>query len=325
MTKKILAALSAALCFSAAGAFAEPVTLSLVTGGTSGVYYPLGGAIAQVVTEKTAGSATPLDVRAQASGASKDNCDLVESNRAQLAIAQNDTADAAYNGKAPFTTPRPKLRAIARLYPEYLHVIAKANGSVKSLRDFEGKRTGVGARASGNEVNSREIFKLLGLQYGLNSQKNKLTPIFLPYAETAEQFKADKVEGFIFTVGTPNQVVRDLMAKGGARFVPIEGSEAERITSAMPYLVRDDIPAGTYPGQTVAVPTLAVQAMFMANEDVPEEVVYQLTKTLFENLAAVAKVYPKGADIALARAAQGVTIPVHPGAARYLKEKGIIK
>lgn len=323
--KRMFIAAAVTLCLTAPAAFSEPLPLSFVTGGTSGVYYPLGGAIAQVVNQKTAGTATPLALSAQASGASKDNCDLVDHNRAQLALAQNDTADAAYAGKTPFTSKHQNLRAVARIYPEYLHVIAKAGGSVGALKDFEGKRVGVGARASGNEVNSREIFKLLGLQYGLNSQKNKLTPIFLPYAETAEQFKADKVEGFIFTVGTPNQVVRDLMAAGGARFVPIEGSEADRITTALPYLVRDAIPAGTYPGQTAAVPTLAVQAILVANADLPDDAVYLLTKTLFENLREVAKIYPKGAEIALSRAAQGVTIPFHPGAERYLKEKGVLK
>ena len=323
--KRMFIAATAALCLAAPAAFAEPLSLNFVTGSTSGVYYPLGEAIAQVVNQKTAGTATPLSLRIQSSGASKDNCDLVDHNRAQLALAQNDTADAAYAGKTPFTSKHPNLRAVARIYPEYLHVIAKASGGVGALKDFEGKRVGVGTRGGGNESTSREIFKRLGLQYGLSKQTSNITPIFLPYAETAEQFKAGKIDGFIFTVGTPNKPLQDLMAAGGARFVPIEGAEADRITATLPYLVRDAIPAGTYPGQTAAVPTLAVQAILVANADLPEDAVYLLTKTLFENLRDVAKVYPKGAEIALSRAAQGVTIPFHPGAERYLKERGVLK
>ena len=193
------------------------------------------------------------------------------------------------------------MRAIARLYPEYLHVVASKDSGVTKLEDFKGKKVSVGARGSGNEVNCRQIFGFYGLDY-----KN-VEPIFLPYGETADQFKDRQLDGFVFTIGTPNPAM------------------ADEIVAKFPYLVKDAIPAKTYKGQENAVPTLSVQAILVANKNMPDDVAYALTKTLFENLGDVAKAHNKGAEISLQHAADGVTIPFHPGAAKYLKEKGALK
>ena len=304
------------LFLGATAAFADPALLTFATGGTSGVYFPLGGAISQVLTEKSGGA---LAVTAQATGASGENMRLVEAGDVNFAIVQNDVADAAFNGKAPFTTKLGKVRAIARLYPEYLHVVASMGSGVKKMEDFKGKKVSVGARGSGNEVNCRQIFGLFGLDY-----KN-IEPIFLPYGETADQFKDRQVDGFVFTIGTPNPAIQDITTAQKVQFVPLEGPKVDEITASFPYLVKDAIPAGTYKGQDAAVPTLSVQAILVAGENMPDDIAYTLTKTLFENLEAVAKAHNKGAEISLAHAADGVTIPFHPGAARYLKEKGVLK
>lgn len=303
--------LSAAICQAA-----DAKRLTLATGGTSGVYFPLGGAIANMLGDKSGGN---LSVTAQATGASGENMRLVEAGEVDFAIVQNDVADAAFNGTAPFKNKLGDVRALGRLYPEYLHVVASKDSGIRNLEDFKGKKISVGARGSGNEVNCRQIFDFYGLDY-----KN-LQPIFLPYGETADQFKDRNLDGFVFTIGTPNPAIQDITTTQDVVFVPLFGEKADKVIAKFPYMVKDAIPAGTYKGQADAVPTLSVQAILVANKDMPEAVAYELTKLLYENSEAVAKAHNKGSEIKLANATDGVTIPLHPGAARYFKEKGLIK
>lgn len=292
--------------------------LTLATGGTSGVYFPLGGAIGQVLGDKTGGD---LSVTAQSTGASGENMRLVNEGDVDFAIVQNDVADAAFNGAPPFKKENKltKARALGRLYPEYLHVVASKNSGINKLEDFKGKKISVGARGSGNELNCRQIFDFYGLDY-----KN-LEPIFLPYGETADQFKDRNIDGFVFTIGTPNPAIQDITTSQDVNFIPVDGAQADQIISKFPFLVKDAIPAKTYKGQDADVPTLSVQAILVANEDMPDEVAYEITKTLYENTDAVAKAHNKGAEININNAVDGVTIPLHPGALKYFMEKGILK
>ena len=296
---------------------ADQKRLTLATGGTSGVYFPLGGAIGQVLGSNGDGN---LSITAQATGASGENMRLVQGGDVDFAIVQNDIAESAYNGKTPFKADEKmtKVRALGRLYPEYLHVVASKDSGIKTMDDFKGKKVSVGARGSGNEVNCRQIFDFYGLDY-----KN-LEPIFLPYGETADQFKDRNLDAFVFTIGTPNPAIQDITTTQQVEFIPVDGKQADEIIAKFPYLVKDSIPANTYKGQDKDVPTLSVQAMLIANEDMPEEVAYQLTKTLYENTEAIAKAHNKGAEIKLDRAKDGVTIPFHPGAERYFREKGLM-
>lgn len=317
MKRIVTLALAGALLFCAAVASAaDTARLTMATGGTSGVYYPLGGAISQVLTSKSGGT---ISVTPQATGASGENMRLTHAGDVQLAILQNDVADAAFKGVEPYKQEFSNVRAIARLYPEYLHVVASENSGIKTIADFKGKKISVGARGSGNEVNCRQLFKFFGLDY-----KN-IQPIFLPYGETADQFKDRALDAFVFTIGTPNPAVQDITTSQKVNFVPLAGKEVDEIVKTYPYLVKDQIPAKTYNGQDSAVPTLAVQAMLVVNKDLPEALVYQITKLLFENIGDVAKAHNKGAEITLQHAADGVTIPFHPGAEKYLREKGILK
>ncbi len=317
MKRICILALSAALILAAATAFAaDTKRLTMATGGTSGVYFPLGGAISQVLTNKSNGA---LSITAQATGASGENMRLTQANEVDLAIVQNDVAHSAYNGLEPFKKKLGDVRAIARLYPEYLHVVASKDSGVKTLADFKGKKVSVGARGSGNEVNCRQMFGFYGLNY------DNIKPIFLPYGETADQFKDRALDGFVFTIGTPNPAIQDITTAQEVVFVPLDGAKSDEIVAKFPYLVKDAIPANTYRGQTQPVPTLSVQAILVVNKDMPDDVAYTITKTLFDNVDAVAKAHNKGAEITLKQATDGVTIPFHPGAAKFLKEKGVLK
>lgn len=316
--KKILGLLIAAALFfgTITAQAADSSRLTLATGGTSGVYFPLGGAIAQTLGSKSNGK---LAVTSQATGASGENMRLVEAGEVDFAIVQNDVADAAFNGTEPFKNKLGNVRALGRLYPEYLHVVASKDSGIKNLEDFKGKKISVGARGSGNEVNCRQIFDFYGLDY-----KN-LQPIFLPYSETADQFKDRNLDGFVFTIGTPNPAIQDITTTQDVTFVPLTGKKVDEVISKFPFLVKDNIPAGTYKGQDNAVPTLSVQAILVANKDMPDDVAYELAKLLYENTDSIAKAHNKGNEIKVENATDGVTIPLHPGAEKYLKEKGVLK
>lgn len=309
--------LSSMLVLMAVAAFAaDAKRLTMGTGGTSGVYFPLGGAISQILSSKSGGA---LSVTAQATGASGENMRLVDANEVDIAIVQNDVAHAAVNGLEPFKNKLGNVRAIARLYPEYVHVVASKGSGVTKLEDFKGKKVSVGARGSGNEVNCRQMFEFYGLDY------NNITPIFLPYGETADQFKDRAIDGFVFTIGTPNPAIQDITTAQEVVFVPLDGAKSDAVVSKFPYLVKDAIPAGVYKGQTAPVPTLSVQAILVVNKDLSDNVVYAITKALFDNLGDVAKAHNKGTEITLKQATDGITIPFHAGATKYLKENGVMK
>lgn len=289
--------------------------LTLGTGGTAGVYYPLGGAIAQLITKKY----PDIEVTAQSTGATAENLRLIQANDVDLAIVQNDLTHAAYNGETPFPSPLRNLRAIARLYPEYLHVVANINSGINTMYDFKGKKISVGARGSGNEANCRQIFEFYGLNY------TNIEPIFLPYGETADHFKDRQLDAFVFTIGTPNPAIQDITTLQKIRFIPVDGAERAAIVAKYPYFAKDQIPANSYNGQTEPVETLSVQAILIASQSLSDDAAYKIAKSIFENLPELKNAHHKAGEFDIAKFQDGVTIPLHSGAERYFKEKGLLK
>ncbi len=289
--------------------------LTMGTGGTAGVYYPLGGAMAQLITEKYPN----IEVTAQATGATGENLRLIQAHDIDLAIVQNDLTHAAFNGEAPFTGKQEDLRAIARLYPEYLHVVATTESGIKRMEDFKGKKISVGARGSGNEANCRQIFDSFGLNY------TNIEPIFLPYGETADMIKDRQIDALVFTIGTPNPAIQDITTLQSLVFVPVDGAQRDEVVSKFPYLTKDTLPANTYNGQTAPVETLSVQAVLIANKNLSDDTVYSITKAIFDNLPELTTAHNTASLFSAERFMDGVTIPLHPGAERYFREKGLIK
>jgi TRAP transporter TAXI family solute receptor len=313
MIRKTLPLLVAALLACLPALAGERLTMG--TGGTAGVYYPLGGAMAQLITSKYPN----IEVTAQSTGATGENLRLTQVHDVDLAIVQNDLTHAAYNGEAPFTAKLGDLRAIARLYPEYLHVVASVESGIKTMDGFKGKKVSVGARGSGNEANCRQIFSFYGLDY------DNIQPIFLPYGETADMFKDRQIDAFVFTIGTPNPAIQDITTMQEIVFVPVDGPQRDEIVAKYPYFAKDAIPADSYKGQTKPVETLSVQAMLIANKNLSDDTVYAITKAIFDNLPELQNAHHKAAEFDAKRFMDGVTIPLHPGAERYFKEKGLIK
>ncbi|MDN7143056.1 TAXI family TRAP transporter solute-binding subunit [Pseudomonas sp. JQ170] len=309
-----LFAAAAALTASSA-AFAAPTFINILTGGTSGVYYPIGVALSQAYSTGIEGSRTSV----QATKASVENLNLLEAGRGELALALADSVADAWNGEAEagFKKPLTKLRAIASTYPNYIQVVASEESGIKTLEDLKGKRISVGAPKSGTELNARAIFKAAGLSY---EDMGKVE--YLPYAESVELIKNRQLDATLQSAGLGMAAIRDLASTMKIRFVAIPEEVVANIGNAA--YQAGTIPAGTYDGQDTDVPTAAVANILVSQEKVSEELAYQMTKLMFDNLNRLSTSHSVAKDISLETATQNLPIPLHPGAERYFKEQGAL-
>jgi uncharacterized protein len=318
MKKYIVLALVMVFIFSIAltGCTSQKTNLILATGGTSGTYYPFGGAIAQIFNTKIEN----MNVTAQATGASVENLKLIGKKEAELAIVQNDMTDYAYKGLEAFKDGKVEnVRAIATLYPEVIQIVASPDSGINTVTDIKGKKFSVGAPGSGVEANARQILDVLGMTY------NDFSANYLSFAESSDSFKDKHIDGFLFTSGIPNAAIQDITATSALNFVSIPDDVIKSITEKYPFFTAYVIPAGTYQGQTADVKTIAVNATLVVGSEVSEKVVYELTKALFANQAELATAHAKGKLLSLETAVTGISIPYHPGAEKYYKEVGALK
>jgi TRAP transporter TAXI family solute receptor len=289
--------------------------LVLATGGTAGTYYPFGGAMAKIWNSKIKN----MNVTAQTSGASAENVRLVNKKEVELALVQSDTLDFAFNAKEAFKEPLKAMSTIAVLYPEIVQVVVAAAGPIKSIADLKGKKVGVGAPGSGTEANFRQLLDAYGMK------KEDVNAQFLSFSESAEAYKDKHIDAFIVTAGIPNAGIMDVATQNEIRILNIPADVAAKLTKKYPFLAAVKVPANTYKGQTAEVSTVAVNAVLIASSKLSEAMVYNLTKALFANQAELASAHAKGKELNLQYAVKGVSIPFHPGAVKYYKEKGLMK
>ncbi|WP_271411108.1 TAXI family TRAP transporter solute-binding subunit [Pseudomonas sp. Q1-7] len=308
-------ALVSALAASAA-AFAAPTFINILTGGTSGVYYPIGVGLSQIYGSGIDGAKTSV----QATKASVENLNLLQAGRGELALALGDSVSDAWTGveEAGFKSPLKKLRAIAATYPNYIQIVASKDAGIKTLADLKGKRISVGAPKSGTELNARAIFAAAGLSY---EDMGKVE--FLPYAESVELIKNRQLDATLQSSGLGMAAIRDLAATMPINFVEVPAEVTAKVGSAayQPAI----IPAKTYDGQDVDVATVAITNILVSHEGVSDELAYQMTKLMFDNLDRLANSHAAAKDIKLETAAQNLPIPLHPGAERFYKEAGVLK
>jgi TRAP transporter TAXI family solute receptor len=289
--------------------------LVLATGGTAGTYYPFGGAMAKIWNSKI----KDMNVTAQTSGASGENIRLINKKEVELALVQSDTLDQAWNGKEAFKEPLKGMSVIATLYPEIVQVVVRADSPIKTFADLKGMKVGVGAPGSGTEINFRQLMDIYGLK------KEDVNGQYLSYSESAEAFKDKHIDAFIATAGIPNAAIMDVSTQNDIRILPIPADVSAKVIKKYPFFAAVTIPANTYKGVTQDVPTVAVNAVLIAGNQLKPEMVYHLTKALFENQAELASAHAKGKEVSLKYAVQGVSVPFHPGAVKYYKEKGLMK
>jgi len=306
------AALAALFSVAAAMPANAETFINILTGGTSGVYYPLGVALSQVYTDNVPESRPSV----QATKASVENLNLLQEGKGEIAFTLGDSLALAVagNAEAGFKAPLDKLRTIAGIYPNYVQIVASEESGIKTLADLKGKRLSVGAPASGTELNARAILAAAGMSYEDLGQVE-----YLPFAESVELMKNRQLDATLQSAGLGVASIRDL-----ATSVPITVVEvpAEVVAKAGAPYQAATIPAGTYDGQEADVQTAAVQNYLVTHADVPEDVVYAMTKATFENLDDLVAAHAAAKDIKLEGAATNPPAPLHPGAERYFKEAG---
>jgi uncharacterized protein len=288
----------------------KPQFISILTGGTGGTYYPLGGSFAEIIKDETG-----IDTNAETSGASAENMTTLKNGDAEIAFSQTDIASYAVDGKLMFENNKvDNVQAIATLYPETIQIVTTKDSGITSVEDLKGKKVSVGAPGSGTVANAEQILEVHGMTFE-DIEKQDLS-----FDESTQGIQDGTIDAAFVTAGTPTGAVESLGATEDVVIVPIEQDKIDSLIEKYPFYVKEEIPSGTY-GLESAVTTVAVQAMLVASGDLSENVVYEITKAIFENLDKVT--HAKGKLIKVENALNGVGIDVHPGAQKYFDEKGV--
>jgi len=305
----LLAALLAAGCGPATQ------TLTMVTGGAAGTYYPIGQAMAAVITDNVGGA----EVTAQTSEGSVANARSLDSGEAELALIENTIAYYAYEGVQMFAGEAVSdIRGIATLYPEMVQIVTLKEYAITEIGDLAGKRVGIGAPGSGTAVHMLAILAAAGLD------ETRLDIQYLDFAECVAGLQDRSIDAGCIVAGIPTAAVTDIAASADIAIVSVPAAIYAALSGQYPFYVTAVIPAGTYEGVAQDTTTVAVRAMLATRADVSEDLIYDATKAIFEHTDALAAAHPRGGDITLATALTGMPIPLHPGAEKYFVELGLI-
>ena len=313
MLKKISSILCALLMSVSTSNSAE--FINILTGGTSGVYYPLGVSLQKIYGDKIKNSKTQV----QATKASVENLNLLQEGKGEIAFVLGDSLKFAWEGneEVGFKGKLDKLRGIAAIYPNYVQIVAAKGSNIKSIADLKGKRVSVGAPKSGTELNARAILTAAGMSY-----KDLAKTEYLPFAESVELIKNRQLDATLQSAGLGVASLKDLANSVDVVVVSVSPDVIKKIGS--PYIT-GVIPTNTYKGQTENVSTAAIGNFLVTHKDVSTETVYQMTKLVFESLPELVAAHSAAKDIDIKKATDGMPVPLHPGAQKYFKEKGIIK
>jgi len=302
--------------------FAMPVNaqvknrISIATGGTGGVYYPLGGGMAALISKHIPST----EATAEVTTASVDNVKLLHGNRVGLAFSLPDTAWDGFRGVIKGIPERASIRALMALYSNYMHIVAADGSGIKSVADLKGKRVSTGSPGSGVEVKGLRVLEAYGLTpKDLRSQER------LGAAESAGALKDRKIDAFFWDGGLPTGAVLDLAATPGIKIQLIPHGDAipKMVAKYGPLYFTSNIPKAMYKGIDEDTPVAAATNLLIANEKLDENLAYQITKLLLEHTADLVAVHRAASEMSLKNAVIGSPIPFHPGALRYYKEKGI--
>lgn len=309
--------LTAVLATSPEPGYGAKKFVTIASGWVTGVYYPLAGAISRIAHEKL----TDVKITVESSGASVANAKLIASGDADLAILQNDIAFYALKGQKPmFDKPVENIRGVCSLYPEHVQIQAKKDANIRSVSDLKGKRVAVGPLGSGTEQNAIQILEAYGLKFEDLGKVERLTA-----SESADYLKDGRVDAAFYTVGIGASAIVDTAISVETVIVPIEAEKAEILAKKYPFYSADKVPAGVYKGTDHDVPTVAVLAILVARAEMDADLVYRITKAMFENLKTIETAHAKGKEVKLETALKGMPVPLHPGAEKYYKEVGLIK
>ncbi len=313
MFKKISATFVALLVSGSISFSAE--FINILTGGTSGVYYPLGVGLSKIYGEKIKGS----KVQVQSTKASVENLNLIQSGKGEIAFVLGDSVKYGWEGNAEagFKSKLNNLRGIAGIYPNYVHIVASKSSNIKSIADLKGKRVSVGAPKSGTELQARAILKAAGMSY---SDLGKVE--YLPFGQSVELIKNRQIDATVQSAGLGVASIKDLA--NSVEVVIVEIPESLIAKLGAPY-VSATIPGGTYQGVNENVKTAGIVNFLITSKKVSNKTAYEMTKNVFENLPALIATHAAAKNININKALTGMPVPLHPGAQKYYKEKGLVK
>lgn len=284
------------------------VFINIATGGTSGTYFPLGGALGEIWNKNIPG----MNATAQSTGASVANVNLLNDGKADVIMVQNDIAYYAVNGTEMFNNKKVDgMVGLASLYPETIQIVAKEDQKIKSIADLKGKKVAVGAAGSGTEANARQILEAAGITY------KDITVQYLSFAEAASNLKDGNVDAAFLTAGHPTAAVQDIAAQHKIQILPIEDALADKIIAKYPFYTKVVVGADTYKGMTAESKTLAVQAMLVVSSKMDDKMAYDLVKYMYGNLDRIKAAHKVGEQITKDNGTAGMPITLHPGAEKF--------
>lgn len=284
--------------------------VTVLTGGEQGVYFPLGGAMAQIINDNV----SDVSATGVSTGASVVNINDIQDGMGELGLVQNDIAYYAQEGIIMFEETADNFSGIATLYPEVVQIVASADSGIETVEDLAGKRVAVGDQGSGTEANANQILDAHGISY------EDISPEYMAFGDASGGIQDGNIDAAFITAGTPTGAIESLKANRDITIVTISEDVIQDLTDEYPYYTEYEITSDVYDTESDAV-TVAVQAMLVASNDLPEDQVYEMTKAIFENLDVIENTHATGAEITKETAQDGMPIDLHPGAERYFNEE----
>lgn len=316
--KKTLLIIGASLALAASALAQEFVTIG--SGSTTGVYFPVATGIAKLINDAGVG----IRANARSTGGSVFNINAIASGELQMGLSQNDIAYYAYNGSSiPAFEGKPvkSIRSIAVLYPEVVHIVARAEAKIDSVADLKGKRVVVGDVGSGTEQNARQILEAYNLSFSDLGQT-----IRVGASQGISLLQDGRADAMFYTVGLGASAIQQLALTTRINLVTVEPAKLKALAQKYPFYTSFNIPSGVYRGVDVTTPTVAVLSMLLASDQLSADTVYKVMKATFDNLTEFKKIHPNlERYFDPKRAVRNLPVPLHPGAERYWKEKGLIK
>jgi TRAP transporter TAXI family solute receptor len=328
-----LAVAAGALLATSAASAQAPTFFRIVSGSAGGNYFPMAGLLANAISnppgsracDKGGSCGVPgLIAIGQSANGSVANVNAIQSGAAESGLSQSDVAFWAYNGSGVFEGKEPlkKLRAIATLYPEHIHVVLPKDSKIKTFENMRSKRVGVGLPASGAQVGALLILNAAGLKKNVDFTAEELNT-----SQSGERLADGQLDAFLTVTGAPSSGISQLATTAGMQLLSIPAAIQAAVIEKAPFYFGSPIPGGTYDGVDVNTDTLAVAAQWLVSSDQPEALVYGITKALWNKNTRklLDRGHAKGKDVQTSTALDAIGIPLHPGAERFYKEAGLLK
>lgn len=285
--------------------------VTLLTGGEAGVYFPLGVAMADIIDA----SLDNVSATGVSSGASVSNAEQLNNGEAQLALVQNDIAFYGAEGSNMFSEVLDNYSGVFTIYPETVQLVTLADSGIESVADLEGKRVAIGDMGSGTEANANQIIEAHGMTV------DDIDAQYLDFADASTNLQDGNVDAAFVTAGTPTGAIQELSASADVSIVSFDEDAMDSLMEEYSYYTKQDIPADAYDNFDSTASTVAVQAMLIASNDIPEDQMYEMTKAIFDNLDQMANAHVRGEELSLDTAEEGMSIDLHPGVQRYYDEQ----